>query len=248
MRNSCLSGRVKDIHGPRKYAWAAAIFAASLFFANPAQAKVVYTKTDLVLSGDGQLNLDLNGDGRADFVISHDSGISKCKDGSTRSWTGVDVYSRNGAIAVDSNGYASALESGVVIDSSLTFLGYAAKMAFVNGCSPDHPAGNWVQVTDRFLGLQAKNHYGWIQASNTTSCGFFSCSSVTKVSGFAYETIPGKAIKAGQTQDDLEANLGLVRPDTDGCNVAGNELPIPSQADLQVEGMEPWRQEEHQSF
>jgi len=212
MENSLLSGKVKNVRSLSKYLWVAAIFAASLFFANPAQAKVVYTKTDLVLAGDGQLYLDLNHDGNADFEISHVSGISKCKDGSTRSWTGVDVYSRNGAIAIDHNGYASALESGVVIDSGLTFFGYAANMAFVNGCSPDHPAGNWVQVTDRFLGLQAKNHYGWIEASNTTSCGYFSCSSVTKISGFAFETVPGKAIKAGQTQDDAEAGFDSVEP------------------------------------
>jgi hypothetical protein len=67
------------------------------------------------------------------------------------------------------------------------------------------PSGSWVNVNKRYLGLElkigSKIHYGWARL-NVKIQG---SSIVATLTGYAYETVPGKPIKAGQTKDDDDA-------------------------------------------
>jgi len=72
--------------------------------------------------------------------------------------------------------------------------------------------GSWNSnggVTDRYLGLKfkidGKVHYGWARLSFE---GYYTFTAT--LTGYAYETIPNKAIKAGQEQDKGD---GAEQPD-----------------------------------
>jgi hypothetical protein len=73
--------------------------------------------------------------------------------------------------------------------------------------------GPWRNVTNRYLGLKfkinGKFHYGWARLSVKAFKGQFKI--VATLTGFAYETIPGKAITAGATKgpDDTEPAASL---------------------------------------
>jgi len=77
-------------------------------------------------------------------------------------------------------------------------------------------SGNWINVTNRCLGLKflikGKAHYGWARLNDTLSQ-----SKITVIlTGYAYETVTGKPIIAGNTHgpDDTEqpAPASMIRP------------------------------------
>jgi hypothetical protein len=76
--------------------------------------------------------------------------------------------------------------------------------------------GRWVNVSDRYLGLKfkinGKFHYGWARLNVKVLRGQFKITAT--LTGFAYETIPGKAIIAGATKgpDDAEPAASLHSP------------------------------------
>jgi len=72
-------------------------------------------------------------------------------------------------------------------------------------CSP-LAKGPWVSVTQRYLGLsfrvKGRSHYGWarlnVQYHVSKGGGDYFIATLT---GYAFETIAGKSIKAGQTKE-----------------------------------------------
>ena len=73
--------------------------------------------------------------------------------------------------------------------------------------------GRWVNVRDRYLGLKfkinGKFHYDWARLNVKVLKGKFKITAT--LTGYAYETIPGKAIIAGATKgpDDAETAASL---------------------------------------
>ena len=65
-----------------------------------------------------------------------------------------------------------------------------------------YAGGNWARVTNRYLGLKfkinEKTHYGWARLSVQISSDYRQITAT--LTGYAYETIAGKSIKAGQTK------------------------------------------------
>ena len=68
--------------------------------------------------------------------------------------------------------------------------------------------GDWFNVPNRYLGVrfQVRNHhvpethYGWIKVSDVAYLdNHQNLQAATFVSGFAYETVPGQRIMAGET-------------------------------------------------
>ena len=191
-------------HQLNSYALAAgAAGVGMLALAQPAQAKIVYTKAHEVIGlyGLHSYQLDLNHDGVADFVLDfHGSGQRQAL-GVGREGTG------NGIVGP---GSASALKAGVRIGPEDRFYG-GDSMASMS--APSNPysfyvgRGFWPNVTNRYLGLklviQGKIHYGWarltVKAQRRSGI-------VALLTGYAYETIPNKPIIAGQTHgaDDAE--------------------------------------------
>jgi hypothetical protein len=178
----------------------------ALAFAQPAEAKIVYTHAHRLINVGQVAKLDLNHDGIADFRIS----ISYAAQGGELVDLGVVNVNRSNRIwgykQVNQNGYASALSAGARIGSNQQrfdkkHYGMAAITSGGDSWGPWHGAQN------RFLGLKflikGQVHYGWARLSVTKVFPF----SAT-LTGYAYETIPNKPIIAGKTHGGDEATLG----------------------------------------
>ncbi len=239
---------MKRLSGPRKtacslsesihqqlnmYALAAGAAGVSvLALAQPVDAKVVYTKANVKIGPGQHYNLDLNHDGITDFTIadSHSTGaywwcVHRGNGKYKRIQASLNVRPAEGD-GVEGGNLADALTRGKHIGPSQQFYSLLAAMAGrvygVNGSckSINDSLGNWVNVTDRYLGLKfirhGKTRYGWARLSVRIVDG---TGVVAKLSGYAYETIPGKSIKAGQTKgavDEPATDPDFANPDDPG--------------------------------
>lgn len=182
------------------YALAASAAGVSVLALAPtAQAKVVYTPTHQVIGRNGVYNLDLNGDGTVDFLIQQ---------WNYGNWASNNQLFADAAVGnhVQGAGFrAAALSAGASIGPSQTFIGGGSNGEVMlsithfttGGTSFVH--GFWVNVKNRYLGLQFKiageTHYGWARLTVTREAFKFTAT----LTGYAYETSPNTAIKAGQT-------------------------------------------------
>jgi hypothetical protein len=169
----------------------------------PAEAKIVYTPTNITIGVYGSYNLDVNNDGVTDFTISVTRPINP-----PPYWY-IDVSetpaSENGVVVA--NGGAARLTYGDEIGPSQTFLGSEGLMADFVCCSyygKPWGVGNWITKSGRgkkgYLGLSfqvnGETFYGW--AKQSVFCAELDCDYA--LTGYAYETTPGMPIKAGHTK------------------------------------------------
>jgi hypothetical protein len=181
-----------------------------LALAPRADAKIIYTPAHAKVSHGFFLPIDLNHDGVVDFYLNsggHSSvaELSGCQYmtqtilGSACSY---DFRGTNAVRTIDSKGaeYAAALRSGDKVQrgrfaKSKAILGIIFRTDFY---------GPWFNggkgVKNRYLGLKFKIkgrfHFGWARLTVTRS----PLSITATLTGYAYETIPGKGIVAGQTK------------------------------------------------
>jgi hypothetical protein len=183
--------------------------------AQPAEAKIVYTPAHTKISAHSNVYIDLDHDGTNDFYLNHWSVTS----GGDLLW----IVPVNHANEIWGKGtmVASALAAGVRIGPGERFhrrihhypYGYAD---MVNcGIRSGYPwcFGPWQHAHDRYLGLKflvkGRVHYGWARLDVSAS----QLPITATLTGYAYETIPGKAIVAGKTKGPdvttvSPANLG----------------------------------------
>jgi len=177
------------------YALAASAAGVSLLaLAEPADAKIIYTKTHQVIGMNGVYALDLKHDGNIDFLIEQ---TSATKDA-------LQAQAAYGNAVEGKKTFAAALNKGSVIGPGCSFtsgVAWAAKMAYW-ACTEGGScrwSGQWGNVTNRYLGLSfqinGETHYGWSRLSNQTD----GPRSTTTLTGYAYETVANKGISAGQT-------------------------------------------------
>jgi hypothetical protein len=165
----------------------------------PAEAKVVYTPTHHVINraSSGTLvtyPVDLNHDGITDVVFEQSGGIALNPMGGFSIFQAV---APGNAIEVGTrgHGWARAMTIGAHIGPAKQFR-QSAYMAFaVRSGTETHQGGYWFSSEPRYLGvafhINGKTHYGWVRLKNSSYRG-------ATVTGYAYETIPSKSIKAGQ--------------------------------------------------
>jgi hypothetical protein len=209
-----------------RYALAAgAAAAAVLALARPADAKIVYTDVHKNIAANQKLPLDLNHDGRTDFILRD-----------IYSASGTLIFANLSAVPAAGNGVdgihplAYALKRGAVVGPRKPF---ASKdvMGIRIEDSVTYPVtspgyGSWSfskghrGVSNRYLGFRfkiaGKVHYGWARLS--TAVGQHKRGEITAtLTGYAYETIPNKPIITGKTKgpydSDAEAgNASLIAP------------------------------------
>ncbi|MGA8432766.1 MAG: hypothetical protein WB729_23270 [Candidatus Sulfotelmatobacter sp.] len=193
----------KNLAGYMAAAGAAGVGVLAL--AQPAQAKVVYTAVNVTISPHSAVPLDLNNDGVSDFIISnwfygHASHLSIVDQG-----PGNQVFGKNGV----NDGPAAALFLGVPIGPKGAFQdnGSMAQQASVSGISSGGD-GPWANVTNRYLGLKfsvnGETHFGWARLTVKTRGGVFAT-----LTGYAYETVPNKAIEAGAKSGPVVAEAAI---------------------------------------
>jgi len=192
-------------HRLNSYALAAsAAGVGMLALAQPAQAKIVYTKTREVLGRYGlhSYTIDLNHDGTDDFKLRW------AQASEYHEWLAVyGSGTQNGAAGRYKGWYAYALKAGASIGPKNNFGAWS--MVNASGSIGSHFTtfyGYWPNVQNGYLGLKflikGKIHYGWARLTVKAQL-----SGITAVlTGYAYETIANKAIIAGKTHgaDDAE--------------------------------------------
>jgi hypothetical protein len=196
------------------YALAASAAGVSLLAsAQPSEAKIVYTKTHQIIGTNGVYNLDLNHDGIVDFLLL-ESGYATFN-GTRGNNTLLAKEALGNAVVgrISSSGrhLAAALKRGAQIGPGEHVIrGGSRGETMVATWASDGPggptAGQWVNVTSRYLGLKfkvgEKIHYGWARLTVQLPGNFVIKATLT---GYAYETVPGKPILAGQTADNADA-------------------------------------------
>ena len=181
------------------YALAASAAGVSLLaFARTAEGRIVYTRTHDVIVPGSMCILDLAHDKTPDFTITNIA---------TRNTSGTSMFylqetpaNGNGALGSVSQ-YAAALKPRARIGPSAQFLSQRGWLAAaIKAGTHLRTGGPWVNVTNRYLGLKflikGKTHYGWarmtVKVKGTTI--------TATLTGYAFETIPHKAIIAGKTK------------------------------------------------
>jgi hypothetical protein len=221
------------------YAGAAVVAVMSMLaLTQPSEAKIVYTSANVVIEN-STYNLDLNNDGIVDFRIPE----GNSDNGGCQQKGGIFVFL--GATAMPGNGIvgstglpivgfppppAAALSTGAPIGPKRMYLGMSTMAFREHGwffifppgiCEQvDINEGNWLGTTNRYLGLKfqidGKTHYGWARLSTQVFGNGFLAATLT---GYAYETIAGKSIKAGQKKEAVdeagEEDFGLKAEDAE---------------------------------
>jgi hypothetical protein len=217
--------------------------AGLLSLAWPVEAKVVYTPVNVTVSGNGSIKLDLNQDGIADFTVKPEADSGNCSPIGHYAIASVTLIAARSNRVAAISGDASALDKSIQIDSSQSFDKTQALMAgevFESGpppCYGDHLTGYWCHgselrlpchTVDAYLGLELSikggDHYGWAHLIITPSSN---STFVAELKGFAYETVPGKAIKAGQTSGDVDdptMSPDSANPDDSGFSASTSNL------------------------
>ena len=220
------------------YALAAASAGVSaLALAQPAEAKIVYTPGHVKLTANHPFPLDLNHDGIVDFFLLPFESEYRYYTSTLFVCHVIRTYSGNRNFCSSSNKnpengirpskgqWGAALRPGAKIQGRDKFL-VAGSVAL--GRVKHHGFGStattqwygpWMNggkgVKDRYLGIRfaikGQLHFGWARMTITRireSHGRYDFAAT--LTGYAYETVPGKAIVAGQTKssDDVVERPG----------------------------------------
>jgi hypothetical protein len=212
-----------------------------LALALPAEATIIYTPTHQVIKNRVSYNLDLNRDGTTDFALQ-----VKRVSGTTTFSTHLSAKpaAGNGVRGFESQfgAWASALKPGAAIGPNQYFPGQAmAEVVHTAGGNTDF-LGSWLNVKNRYLGLQfkiaGKMHYGWARLSVQVT----QSSTIATLTGYAYETIAGKPIDAGQTKSADDRGIELQNP-------TSHDIPASQPATLGLlamgsRGLSIWRRKD----
>jgi hypothetical protein len=187
---------------------------SALALTQPAEAKLVYTPAHVKLLVGEPFPIDLNHDGVVDFYLlnysvhgSSSRVLSACQFINSSTHGPFCVPPGANAIrATKSDRYAAALQLGATIEPADRFANGRVTLGGVLSVTFTHPVwrGPWMNggkgVKNRYLGLKfqfkERFHFGWARISVTTDPHNFTAT----LTGYAYETIPGKGIVAGKTK------------------------------------------------
>lgn len=190
-------------HRVNMYAVAAgAAGVGMLALAQPVEGKIVYTPAHKnAIAG---IQLDLNHDGIADFKLCNSQyNYFHCSrkeasrpPGLFSALLAIPLNTLNGVVGGRD---ASALVAGKPIGDKRIFSKSDSRMASALFSGSSIYGGQWLNVTNRYLGFKfvitGKIHYGWARLNV-----HYKTPRTAILTGYAYETVPGKPIIAGKTK------------------------------------------------
>lgn len=192
-KNGMFPSKLKPSLNRRLSAYAAAASGtAALALANSAHAEIVYTPANVTTGV--STPLDLNNDGINDFTwesVPYDSGhghdFGPALDVPGNAVWGVRTPLAIGVPIGPTGKFTSSTYYGVV------FMGEGFEYGTLT-----NTFGFWKGVTNKFMGFKfmvgGEVHYGWARLSWNGPLSVI-------VSGYAYETVPNKGIRAGQRSE-----------------------------------------------
>jgi hypothetical protein len=216
------------------YALAAGATGVSLIaLVQPAEAEIIFTAANATIPFNKLVTIDLNHDGSPDFKFFFYTFAYH----SFRADLTVGAVNAGGGIINGAGKYASPLFRGNSIGPARAFGTVSQVMFRSQGTDYDssiysrHVYGPWLNNTNRYVGVEfvidGATHYGWIRM--TTTAGKRRYEAAFTITGYAYETVAGQAIKAGQLTDEADAlpqsaplakpSLGVLALGSQGLNV-----------------------------
>ncbi len=249
--------KLSDSLHQRLNAYALAAGAAGvglLASAQSAEAKIVYTHVHRVIGPNSQFGVDLNHDGVVDFSIHNVYRFfSKSYHIAGLRTTNPAPNALEGLYSFPFSAYALALGSkiGPPKNFKCTFACLKGRPMLSESVAGGG-IGQWEGATNQYLGVRfldrdGKTHYGW---ARLTVRGNFNSKISATLTGYAYETIPNKAIIAGKTKDsDDPANDADFANPNDPDPGASLTTPTPKMPQplslgtlaLGAPGVPPWR-------
>ena len=218
-------------------AYAAAASAAGIGFlamTQSAEAEIVYTAANVnIVANQGGVNLDLNNDGIADFILSFNffDGVRHPEGAFSSALVIYPLQARNevwGFLSAKGAECAAALPAGVKVGTNGNVFKtnalplWEAAGSYTRGATEHCP---WNSLhRGAFLGLKFvinhENHYGWAHVTVGLNG--------TVLNGYAYETVPNQWIKTGKTSGPVStadfgpAPVPLPQPATLGMLAQGS--------------------------
>ena len=180
---------------------ASAAGVSMLALAQPAEAKIVYTKANHEIAPNATLNLDLNHDGIVDFKFSNPKSRTKFSYYRSIDKLRVTPQSKNGIM-----NQAAVLPVGEQVGPNRAFEnsaeGMVTCMKYGNRTRTYTTIkGPWQNITDGYLGMKflidGKAHYGWARFNVTVTNNQEVYALLT---GYAYETVANTPILTGRTK------------------------------------------------
>jgi len=173
-----------------------AVLASLFFFVTPGHAEIVYKDIYVYMVDKGTYSFDLNGDGITDFTLT----MTLHQVGCPCSITAVETPAQgNGAESMP-------LQAGAQIGPNETFDKAAQTIASFNYLCDGHMSysGPWLKGQIGYLGFSflifGQPHYGWAAVEFNVITMFGPPKLIAVLTGYAYETVPGMPISAGQTK------------------------------------------------
>jgi hypothetical protein len=233
------------------YALAASAAGVGLLSAQPAEAKIVYTPAHAKVVQ--PVPMDLNHDGIVDFYLAvnpsvFNSRLEACQylhSVSEGTFCSRSSRGTNAMRTIDSTGrvfgaalrYGEKIQHGEQFGKSRVLLGGVSRQAG----GGTYWYGPWFDggkgVKHRYLGLKFKIegrlHFGWARITIATTSDTWTAI----LTGYAFETVPGKAIIAGATQDadDPEPTASVTTPTPEPASLGMLALGAP--------GLSIWKRE-----
>jgi hypothetical protein len=192
-----------------------------LALALPGEAEIVYTPANLTIPPGGSIELDVNHDGITDFTIL-DHFASSCGLSGLLCWYQLLTVSGpapNGALRTYGRAgrHARGLARGSKVGPSLAQYFYSYNImdkckatrtsAYVSGTFQ-----NGAAYVGLAFSINGKTHYGWARFNVVVK---WRCHARIVMTGYAYETVPGMPIRAGEwkvfdpsSMDHPHATLG----------------------------------------
>ena len=175
---------------------AAAAGVSALALARASEAKIIYTPTHRVIEDGDSCKLDFTGHGATDLTIQNEYnywGLHSQELAAKQVGSSQVVHNYFGAVA---------MSGGQQIGPKCAFSGGLEVMAeLAGGSNTSGIFGSWINVNRRYLGtkfyIKGKVHYGWARLNVQVQLPLTITATLT---GYAYETIPNKAIIAGKTK------------------------------------------------
>ena len=198
-----------------------------LALAPGAKADVIYTPTNQTLTN-GTLSISI--DGVSSFQLTDFDPVVRPALGNISSFfrtLKVNGLGDAGNQVMLQGSYAAALARGAAIGPGGVFGGGSREMAqqilvtggFTNtthGFHTTYAFGPWSNTRDHFLGLKfdigGQEYFGWAELNVTNGLGSpGNLPSITAVlTGYAYDTVAGQGLTAGQGQAPEPGTLGLL--------------------------------------
>jgi hypothetical protein len=184
---------------------------ALLACVHPAEARVVSTKTDIIVPFRGPVQIDLDNDGQFDFSLSNvnfktqTAGAGRRPGAPPLGSGSFDVglqlsplHDGNEGIQLGThygNLCAAAVPRGAQIGQGRPFVAGKLVLSGLSGTSEGRAFCNWSTGDSPFLGVrfmdaQGQPHYGWVRISIRMDYS-------TVIKAYAYETTPNTPITAG---------------------------------------------------